>query len=134
MKHLFILSLGLLLAGCATGPRFSEIQTTTCRNSSYVAEWRCIKSVMANNPRHQSNQKFVNKVTFYGDKLEVSVKKGLMGDGMASMALSQYVDEINRAEMMQYYMASQMMNNLQSSMYANQPIVCVDHGLHIICQ
>jgi len=66
---------------------------------------------MANNPRHQlpMNRNWLNKVTFYGDKLEDSVKKGQMADSTASMTLSQYVEGLRSAEQMETFMMYNML-------------------------
>ena len=138
MKRLFILSCLLFLSGCGIiYPSFHEIQAGKCKSESYLKEWSCLKSEMKESPRYHNNllwRKEINQIHFYGDKLELAVKKGLMADSAASMAISRYVDEVYRAGMMEAYMASQMMNNLQSSIDANQPIICTNQGVYTICQ
>jgi len=94
--------LGLLLSACVSGPTVQEIQATECNNSDFSVEWNCIKSRMATNPRHQGGgamKRAVMQIYLYGDKLEEAVATGGMVDAQASMALLEFVNQLDAAHL-----------------------------------
>ncbi len=133
--------LGLVgITGC--GPTVQEIQSATCSNSSFSAEWRCVKNAVNIDPRYQSPSFFKAKIQYivYGDKLEIAVSKALMPDYQASMMLMEYADEIDRrimlseavVERQEYW--NQLNANLQHSIDANKVITCTHSGSITTCQ
>ena len=130
MKRL-VIALPLVMALWACGPTVQQIQATECANESFSIEWACIKSRMANNPRHQlpGLQDAVAQYTFYGNKLKTAVRKGLMSDSAASIAILQFANQLDSALLAE----ASYLQQLQNAINQNKPITCNTFGSTTTC-